>query len=332
MPAPQNTAVTPMPTTQRFTWMDTMRGLAIVLVILRHGSTTLIEYQIFPTIWFQALQDVLVPFRMPALMLLSGLLLDRALKKNLGQYTLGKMQNLLWPYVIWAAIFLGVSNGGEQYLEPMAWVSTSYLWFIFFLMIYFAIAPFIKFLPAWVPVLAAWIGSWFEPYAASLLGQLLYFAGWFFLGQLASRHWDLVNRLLRPTPAIIAAVLAAFGAYFSLTYPARIEYRVEIVPFAIAGIIAAITLVRAIPDARTGWIRFIGRTSLVWYVAHIPIMLVTRRILVMAGVENFWIHYIAGCTMAFLGSWVLARLFQRGAPFSWLFKAPWPKPKARTTA
>lgn len=311
--------------TQRFTWMDAMRGLAIVLVILRHGSTTLIEFEIFPPIWFQMIQDFLVPFRMPALMLLSGLLVDRAMKKNWREYTVGKLQNLLWPYLIWAAIFLGINDGGERYLEPMAWVATSYLWFIFFLMIYFAVAPFLRFLPAWVPVLAAWAGAYFWPSSESLQGEILYFAGWFFLGQWASRHWDVVDRLLHPVAAAVAGLAAVVFAYFSLTHPDPIEYRVEIVPFAVAGIVAVTSLVRTIPDTRTEWLRFVGRTSLIWYVGHIPIMLLTRRVLTIAGVESFWIHYAAGVTLAFVGCWVLVRLASRGAPFSWLFKAPLPK-------
>lgn len=306
---------------ERFAWMDAVRGIAIVLVILRHATTVPAQFGIAAPEWFQALHDLLIPFRMPALMLLSGMLLDRSLAKGLPRYADGKLRGLLWPYVIWAFIFLGLDDGGEHWLDPSAWVATAHLWFLFFLLLYYAAAVLVRPLPAGAVVAVVWAVSLLLP-DGSLAGQLTYFAGWFFLGQLLSRHPGTLTRLTQPLPAALLAVPAAAFAIWGIDGPPELEYRAEFAPFALAGIIALIAGIAALPQDRLSTLRGIGRTSMIWYAAHVPLLLVTRRLLVSIGIESFWIHWTLGSAVALLGSWALVRLSARGAPFSWLFRAP----------
>lgn len=321
MPASPDTQSEPEGSTTRYEWMDALRGLAIVLVILRHALTVPAEFGIDAPLWFHHVQEFLVPFRMPSLLLLSGLLLDRSLSKGTGRYISGKLRSLVWPYLIWAFVFLGLNDGGDRWLDPTAWIATSYLWFLFFLIVYYAAALVLTRLPAWLVVAAAWGASLLLP-DGHLLEQMLYFAGWFFLGQLATRHWGRVHLLMRPVPAVIFAVLGALFGWFGLDGPPELEYRAEFALGALMGIIALAALFRALPSASTVLLQRIGRTSLIWYAAHVPILLVVRRVLVLAGVESFWAHWVLGSAAALAGSWVLVRLALRGAPFSWLFWAP----------
>lgn len=229
--------------TQRFTRMDAMRGLAIVLVILRHGSTTLIEVEIFAPIWFQMTEDLPVPFRIPALVLLSGLLVDRAMKKSWREYTVGNPECPValpdpgrdFPGYQRRRRTLSGTDGLGGHLVPVVHLFPDDL---------LCGDQFLRFLPASVPVLAARVEACFWPSSESLQGEILYFAGWFFLGQWTSRHWDVVDRLLHPVATAVAELAALVFAYFSL----------------------------------------------IWHVGHIPIMLLTRRVLTIAGVESFWIH------------------------------------------
>lgn len=328
MPAAPDSSAETESSTPRYQWMDALRGLAIVLVILRHAVTVPAQFGIDAPAWFQNVHEFLVPFRMPSLLLLSGLLLDRSLSKGTGRYVSGKLRSLAWPYLIWAFIFLGLNDGGDRWLDPTAWIATSYLWFLFFLMIYYAVAMVLTRIPVWIVVVAAWGASLLIP-DGHLVEQMLYFAGWFFLGQLASRHWERVYRLLRPVPAVIFAVLGALFGWFGLDGPPELEYRAEFALGALMGILALAALFRALPSGSTTALQSIGRISLVWYVAHVPILLVSRRILVTAGVESFWVHWVLGSAAALLGSWLLVRLAQRGAPFSWLFWAPWDPSRSR---
>lgn len=301
--------------------MDTVRGIAIVLVILRHATTVPVEFGIAAPGWFQEVNDFLVPFRMPALMLLSGMLLDRSLSKGLPRYASGKVRRLVWPYLVWAFIFLGVNDGGDHWLDPSAWVATAHLWFLFFLVIYYTLAVPLRPLPVWAVALTAWVASLLLP-DGSLAGQLTYFAGWFFLGQLLSRHPETFRRLTRPLPAMVFAVLSLGFAVYGIDGPPHLEYRAEFTVFALMGILALISAVAALPQDRLHGVQAIGRTSMIWYVAHVPILLVTRRLLVMAGIESFWAHWVLGSAAALVGSWFLVVLSRRGRPFSWLFVAP----------
>lgn len=331
MSASPDARAEPESPTTRFEWMDALRGLAIVLVILRHALTVPGEFGIDAPLWFHDLQEFLVPFRMPSLLLLSGLLLDRSLSKDTGRYVSGKLRGLVWPYLIWAFVFLGLNDGGDRWLDPAAWIATSYLWFLFFLIAYYAVAPALTRLPVGLVVTAVWGASLLLP-DGQLLERMLYFAGWFFLGQLASRHWQRVLPLLRPAPAVVFAGLAALFGWFGLDGPPELEYRAEFAPGALMGILALAALFRALPTGSTAVLRRIGRTSLIWYAAHVPILLVVRRVLATAGVESFWAHWAIGSALALAGSWVLLRLARRGAPFCWLFRAPRLPPGRRQSA
>ncbi|WP_186304343.1 acyltransferase [Kocuria palustris] len=308
----------------RFEWMDAVRGIAIVLVVLRHATTVPVEFGIDAPEWFRNVHEFLVPFRMPSLMLLSGMLLDRSLAKGLPRYARGKVRGLLWPYLIWAFIFLGLNDGGDSWLDPTAWIATSYLWFLFFLLIYYAVAIPLRPLPAGVVIPVMWGASLLLP-DGSLPGQLTYFAGWFFLGQLLSRHPEVLRRLTRPVPAGFFAVIGLGFAAYGIDGPPELEYRAEFAVFALMGILALIAGIAALPQERLSAVRAIGRTSMIWYVAHVPILLVVRRVLATAGIESFWAHWAIGSAAALLGSWILVRLSRRGAPFSWLFRAPEPE-------
>lgn len=108
----------------------------------------------------------------------------------------------------------------------------------------------------------------------TLGGQLSCFAGWFFLGQLLSRRPGIVRRLTRPLPAVIFGVLGLAFAIYGIDGPPQLEYRAEFVVFALMGILALIAGVAALPQGRLRGLRLIGRTSMIWYVVHVPAVLV----------------------------------------------------------
>ncbi|NSX38244.1 acyltransferase family protein [Pseudarthrobacter oxydans] len=85
---------------KRMQWMDVMRGAAVLLVILFHTesqiSGNLPGYEPI----FAIFNDAVAPFRMPTLMLMSGMLLPRSLRKPVGAYLRGKLFVIGWPYLL----------------------------------------------------------------------------------------------------------------------------------------------------------------------------------------------------------------------------------------
>ena len=94
MPSPIPAPDTPAATAAsggRIQWMDVLRGIAVLLVVVLHGAD--IPYLNGNGVeeWAQV-NRYLEPFRMPLLMFLSGILLPRSLAKPLRLYAWGRVR------------------------------------------------------------------------------------------------------------------------------------------------------------------------------------------------------------------------------------------------
>ncbi|QJU55772.1 acyltransferase [Herbiconiux sp. KACC 21604] len=309
---------TPAPRVQ---WMDTLRGAAVLLVVVYHapGLLELLGWDIPP--FLVNVNDFFLPFRMPALMLLAGMLLPRSLAKGLGRYYLGKLVFVVWPYLVWAALHIVQFGAAYPIDDVRAWISTGYLWFLFFLIVYYAVAPLFAVLPPWLPPVALWaVAAVVEP---GLVHNLLFYAGFFFLGNLVALRPRLLDALTERRWVVIplSAIAVAFGVYIVF---APVNAVVWFVPFSLAGIVAAIAWLRKTDGlALLDPLRFAGRNSIVYYVAHFPLMVVVLKIIPDDASPDptsvaVWmlLAALAGCTLLAHG--------RRIIPVRWLFEAPVP--------
>jgi fucose 4-O-acetylase-like acetyltransferase len=88
------------PARARQGWIDVLRGLAILLIISLHASVII---ELFGRkAWAPAVKfnDLFAPYRMPLLMLLSGLLVEDSLRKGPLLYFEGKFRNIAYPYIL----------------------------------------------------------------------------------------------------------------------------------------------------------------------------------------------------------------------------------------
>ena len=126
-------------------WMDVLRGLAVIMVVLTH-TIRLIEYYdesvpVIPTII-----NILTPLRMPLLFLLSGMLVPRSLVKGTWGYLRGKLSKVVYPYVLWTiilAFFAALSAVPFVFpdlLQLLFGESATPLWFLGYLVLYYLIA------------------------------------------------------------------------------------------------------------------------------------------------------------------------------------------------
>src|SRR6478735_4086004 len=105
-------------TDDRLHWMDLLRGCAVLLVIAFHASTYPIEFGMEVPDVLVTINVALTPFRLPTLLVLSGMLLPRALEKPLGRYYAGKARNILWPYLVWT-VLEGLVVGASLLADPV---------------------------------------------------------------------------------------------------------------------------------------------------------------------------------------------------------------------
>lgn len=140
-------------------WMDTLRGGAVVAVVVLHAQLTTSAVTGADLEPLRSLNELLAVVRMPLLMLLSGVLVSRSLAKGLGRHLDGKVRAILWPYAVWMTFdlthvmvdsaFLGKELPwhmvGEAFYDP-----PGYLWFLAYLFVFHVIVGFMP------PVARVW--------------------------------------------------------------------------------------------------------------------------------------------------------------------------------
>lgn len=291
---------------RRMHWMDFMRGTAIVLVILYHSSAILELFQEQPPAWLKATNDAFAPYRMPTLMFLSGLLLQRSLAKPLPGYLWGKIRFAGYPFVLWTIVYALTVGIDAAWYSPTFWIASSYLWFLQFVFIFYMIAPALRSIPPVLVVTVPLIGSLFLE-DDSVSQRLLFMAAFFFLGDLVGRHQLKLDAFLASrwgwlllVPAVGFAVASAFSG--------PLNYFAEFAMFTVAGIGAAMKLAHMVSGA--SWakgVNSIGKNSIKYYVVHFPVIY-----LLMAACLGFRLPIEVVVAVGFVGAmvagWIAAAL------------------------
>ncbi|MBV8253770.1 MAG: acyltransferase [Chitinophaga sp.] len=98
-------APAPKAAASRFEWVDYAKGIAIILVVYRHMLYGLQHSGLPVAQWIIDGNNMLFSFRMPLFFLLSGLFFQSGLRKRgPGGLFTERVNNLLYPYVLWAVI------------------------------------------------------------------------------------------------------------------------------------------------------------------------------------------------------------------------------------
>ncbi len=193
---------------------------------------------------------------------------------------------------------------------------------MFFLGFYYLIAPVLRALPVWLPVLAAWVPAVLLV-QGSVEQRLAYFAVFFFAGNALAGGPRLVERLTPRYRLRLYGLLTVLFGLASVIWTMPLLFNPWFAPLSMAGTLLAIGVYRRVTGGGSALrvVRFVGRTSLVYYVAHFPVMVAISIPLVR--VLDPW--SLAGLNLlaAVVICTVLALISQR-PPWRWLFRAPGP--------
>ncbi len=307
----------------RKTWMDVLRGTAIVLVIASHATDLSTGVAAFDNPQLLEARAFFAPYRMPILLVLSGMLLQRSLAKGTKPYVVGKMRGIVWPWLLWTPVILVAS--GVSLLANSAsgtvqlWLGGTTTWFLTTLGFSYALALGVRRVPSWLVALTLLIGSLLLSHF-TLVGQILWFSAFFFVGDaMASRVSKWMNvRWSVMTLAGLAAI--AFGVYVTaeqILPRFKIEYFVlSLVGVAVAGWIAfrlpRVRLVRSV--------EWIGRYSIVPYVAHRPVLFVFEDLIRHTPLAGSGSVPLVAAAVTILVCGILIRLRPRTP---WLYQMPW---------
>ncbi|MCW1804298.1 acyltransferase family protein [Brachybacterium squillarum] len=268
----------------RHHWMDLVRGTAIVLVVLLH-------LEILQGIWdgdtpsaLVVLAQAATPFRMPMLLFVSGMLLPRSLRKPPGRFLEGKARNLLWPWLVWSLV-LGATQLFESSAEPLWWINGMYTWFLMALLSYYVVGLLLKRVPpGWVAIasIVVWTAAPLFGVSPDLYGlrpdKFVYYAVFFFAGAALGR--TLLARKVPLAVAVPGIVVAMIWAVLAVRADGEPQIPVLDQVVVVIGILGAIGVAQRLPRvAPVRALEWMGRSSIVMYVVHLPVLEILTRYL-----------------------------------------------------
>lgn len=277
---------------QRYSWMDALRGAAIILVIHFHvlgavGSRYLSPSDVFTNL--TNLTNLVAPLRMPVLIFLSGLLVSKSILKGGKQYFSGKIKNIAYPFFIWTVILYALLIIKEQYLGEKLEVTflqaltispLNHLWFLSFLFIYYIATYYLRNIKPLLVFLASTIlyfifynhidNRFFSLFSFFILG--------FFIGQnlnVVSEKIKTLNPVFLLIPLSLAITFSVLNVKSELT-GSNIYYLLSALFFIPVLIKFFMAIEKTILSEL---LEFFGVGSLVVYLVHVPAIMVVNNIM-----------------------------------------------------
>lgn len=268
-------------------WMDTVKGVAITLVVFGH-SIKILEDKDWPisTIW-NHLNIVMAEWRMPVFMLVAGFFVTRSITKYGDRFWRMRPLNMLWLFVFWTAIYWATypligavdrtMSAWEMFMQVFNSTMTfhSYLWFLLALCIYYAVQGLLGVThKIWAVVLASVLFVLFAPGLVDdySWGTNEMFSNWLFF--LVGAWWsqDIRNWVARVSTKQGILWCLAFMASILVWMPTRDKFLIENIGGALpplCAIPAGLFLLSRF-DGKPGmrWARYVGTKSLAVYVVH----------------------------------------------------------------
>ena len=291
----------------RMPWVDTAKGLSIILVVMMYSAYNTGEYT-GGVGFMHYVIGFATPFRMPEFFLISGLFLSQVIDRPWRRYLDRRVVHYLYFYVLWAIISIGLKIGifsrdpnGMLHDLAMAVIQPyGVLWFIYMLAVFGLAARLLRELrvPHWIVIpVAAALQMWAPQSESYALTQFAAYFVFFYLGFVLA---PLVFRLVAWTqerPAIAVAGLLVWAIVNGLLVysPGYVVEPVDTkmglaawpplhLTLAVAGAVALCVAGGFLSKfASMEWLRWLGEHSLVVYVAFTIPMSIVRGVALASG-------------------------------------------------
>jgi fucose 4-O-acetylase-like acetyltransferase len=308
---------------EKYMWMYTMRGLAILMVIFHHSAAAVTRFGGGAPDLLITIDNAISPFRMPALMFISGMLLLRSMNKPPATYFKGKLAGIAWPYLVWSVIVLVILGDltwnnmlGVVFVPP-----TGY-WYLWFLLAFYLIAFVTQRVPRPVLIVIA-LGLAAVAPGFIRADRFCFLFAFFIAGDWAMRtRTQWMPHVRNPWVLVLAGVLTIGTSWLAATgYPVR--YDVISTPGVVGAIVLAVALLPGADGfAITKPIQYIGKNSLIFYVVHWPAIALLATILVPATGISGYALFVVSLAVALIASTLLTLSSNRWRVVDVLFRWP----------
>jgi uncharacterized membrane protein YcfT len=318
----------------RVDWVDYAKGFCIVMVVMMH-STLGVEAAAGEQSWMHALVAFAKPFRMPDFFMISGLFLARVIDRDWRTYLDRKVAHFAYFYVLWVtiqfafkALGLAAEHGAfgvarlyaEAFIEPFGT-----LWFIYLLPIFFVVTKATRVVPVLViwTILAALEIAHIET-GWTVIDEFCARFVYFYTGYILSTRIFQIAAAVQARPAVAALGLGAWALFNGLYVSAGLDAK----PFVslTLGLIGAAAVVSAsalmVKSDVFAALRFLGRNSIVVYLAFFLGMAASRSLLLRTGIVPDLGIVALLVTASGIGVAVALFWAVRDTPLAFLFERP----------
>lgn len=314
----------PQPAKDRFEWMDTARGLGVLLIVYVHAGSFYSEifHQDVPH-FVRVLDLALAPYRIPLLIFLSGIFLSHSLRKGVLQFTSGKVRNILWPYLVWTAIISFTQSGLVAWLDWKTWaLGGTALWYLWFLMFYYGVGLVTARIPVLIIAAYALALSMVAPAEFRYGSRLFLLMSYFFVGAFVGQHMDRMLAVVRSrwTLALVPLVIAVSA--YATTQESGIKYNPYYAALLLFCIVAVCALLHHLTGPVVRALNFVGRNSIKYYVIHPAVYFVIYQQILTGSDVPIYAAMFAAIGTALLIATLVCHLIPRFPALNLLFQGP----------
>jgi len=288
----------------RLEWVDVVKGLAIIFVVFRHSLVGLDRSGIQIPQWLYNLQEIVYNFRMPLFFIVSGYFLSTSVQKKSASVLLkNRVGTLLYPYILWASIFITLQillsnfTNSHRTVQDYQYIITQprnldHMWYLLCLFNVSVLYIFLNKILAKRNELHLFIGLIFHGlsylfYDYSLVSDLLYHYLFLLLGGYLRTNSFLLksqdSRAQRMTILLSTLPLFLIGQWLYLQYKSEdgVLVRMGLLPIIIVACLFIFHLVWVLCDYFScKLLKILGFHSLYIYILHLLIISFVRIILV----------------------------------------------------
>ncbi|CAO96483.1 acyltransferase family protein [Erwinia tasmaniensis] len=269
----------------RLTWVDNLRGMSVLAVIFLHSTIAVNGNAGHLTGVTETVNHLLSPVRLGLMFFVSGLFVESGLKKGFNLFVKNKVKSILYPFIIWVAIYGGlkllfssVSNNPQSPTNIILSHLTGggdITWFLHSLFIFFLIIPWVRKVPFYIviPVSLAFsfllpaipTGSVFSGFDNDHINRSFYLFTFFYLGDMLVKHQVDIPAFIGKKSVLLPS-LACFIVLSSLNLVLNRDVAWQLLaPLALCSIPLFIFVALY---ANLKLVHFVGMNSIVFYLSH----------------------------------------------------------------
>jgi uncharacterized membrane protein YcfT len=325
-----NAAATP----PRVDWVDYAKGICIIFVVMMH-STLGVEAAAGQEGWMHHVVAFAKPFRMPDFFLISGLFLARVIDRDWTTYLDRKVVHFAYFYVLWVTIQFAFKAPGLMAEAGPAGVALLYLtafvepfgtlWFIYLLPIFFVVTKLTRHVnPIAIFLFAAALEIAPIHTGSTVIDEFAARFVYFHAGYILANHFFAYAAAVQQRPALwinLLSVWALLNQFMVSQGWSELPGLGLLLGFLGAGAVIAVAALLAMGDWFAA-LRFLGRNSIVLYLAFFLPMAISRTVLMKSGyIADVGTLSLIVTTEAVIGAMVLYWMANK-AGLKFLFERP----------